>query len=72
MTTDEILARAEYDSTYPLGMCVLCDRETFACARIPRRDGKFGVETIYLCFREHRNEAGLRQALEGEGGPCTA
>lgn len=66
MTIEEMIDQAEYDSSYPLGQCVLCFTETFACVRIPRADGRHGVRTIYLCFREHRNPVGLRQVLEKE------
>jgi hypothetical protein len=64
MTTEELISKAEYGSAYPLGQCALCFKETWACARIPRTDGKHGVRTIYLCFREHRNQEGLRKLLE--------
>ena len=66
ITTEELIAAAEYGGAYQLGPCVLCEKETFACVRIPRADGRYGIRTIYLCFKEHRNEAGLRQALENE------
>jgi hypothetical protein len=66
MTIAEMIDQAEYGGAYQLGQCVLCCKETFACVRIPRADGRHGVRTIYLCFREHRNPAGLRQALEKE------
>ncbi len=64
MTIEDLISRMEVGGAYQMGACSICGQETFSVVRIPRRDGRHGVETIYLCFREHRNETGLRMALE--------
>ena len=66
MTTDELIAKAEYDTTYELGPCVICGQETWCGARIPIPGRPWSKRFIHLCFRHHRNEAGLRAVLEKE------
>jgi hypothetical protein len=60
LSTEELIARADFSVAYPLGKCALCGRETWSCAHLPDR------ESVYLCFREHHNIEGLRQALKRE------
>jgi hypothetical protein len=64
---EKLIGQAEYDTTFTLGPCAICGTATYCGARIPRSsDFWTGKRFVYLCFREHRNEAGLRQALNDE------
>jgi hypothetical protein len=66
VTIDDLVAGADFDTTFTLGPCAICGTATYCGARIPR--GWPGERFIYLCFREHRNPEGLRMALEKEKG----
>lgn len=66
MTIEELIVEADYDYTYKLGPCVICAQETWCGARVPIPGRPRSKRFIHLCFCNHRNPAGLRQALEKE------
>jgi hypothetical protein len=67
VTIDDLVAKADYDTTYELGPCRVCGAETWCGARIPLSDALWsGKRFIHLCFRLHRNPKGLRIVLEKE------